>query len=125
MTELGSMNPANPWEATLTLIKSRVAINTFQCWFAPTRFLGTQGTAIRVLLPTDTFFKVLTHTYGEIIKVCLPKEYDSVRYEIGPDYPTIFTERDIIAPGLLLLRRAEELEEIARQLRNLAERVYP
>jgi hypothetical protein len=57
-----------------------------------------------------------------------PTNRTSITYaaDLGfAEAPTIFTERDIIAPGLLLLRRAEELEEIARQLRNLAERVYP
>lgn len=119
MTEL---NPANPWEAVLTLIKARVSINTFKTWFSPTRYIGTDGPAIRVLIPTDTFFKVLVNTYGETIKNCLPEHYASVRYEIGPDY---FADNKHIAPGILIIRHAEELEEIARQLRNLAERAYP
>jgi chromosomal replication initiation ATPase DnaA len=122
MTEL---NPADPWEATPNVLKARVSINTYQSWFSPTRFLRTDRSVIYVLVPTDTFVKVLSRTYGEIIKVCLPKDYDTFKFEIGPENAHVFTERDHTAPGLTLIRKAEELEEIARQLRNLAGRVYP
>jgi chromosomal replication initiation ATPase DnaA len=119
------LDPSNPWEVALAQMKARVSINTYTTWFSPTRFLRAQEGTLHVLVPSMVFVEVLTRTYGEVVKTCLPKECRRVAYEVGADYPLPFAVRDRTAPGLLLIRRAEELEEIARQLRNLAERVYP
>jgi hypothetical protein len=59
MSAMTELNAANPWEATLANIKSRVSINTFCTWFSPTRF-GERAGRESMSFSTETFAAVLT-----------------------------------------------------------------
>src|SRR5262249_49899245 len=56
------------WDKFLDRVKSRVSLNTFTTWFAPTRLNRADGDTIYVQIPTVVFRQVLTRTYGEIIR---------------------------------------------------------
>jgi chromosomal replication initiator protein len=56
------------WDKFLERVKSRVSLNTFTTWFAPTRLNRADGETIYVQIPTVVFRQVLTRTYGEIIR---------------------------------------------------------
>ncbi|HYK40331.1 MAG TPA: chromosomal replication initiator protein DnaA, partial [Candidatus Eremiobacteraceae bacterium] len=56
------------WDKFLERVKSRVSLNTFTTWFAPTRLNRADGDTIYVQIPTVVFRQVLTRTYGEIIR---------------------------------------------------------
>ncbi len=56
------------WDKFLERVKSRVSLNTFTTWFAPTRLNRVEGETIFVQIPTVVFRQVLTRTYGEIIR---------------------------------------------------------
>ena len=60
--------PFNPWDKFLDSVKSRVSINTFNTWFAPTRLNRVEGDTLFVQIPSTVFRNVLTRTYGEIVK---------------------------------------------------------
>jgi len=59
---------AGMWDKFLERVKTRVSLNTFTTWFAPTRLNRTEGETIFVQIPTVVFRQVLTRTYGEIIR---------------------------------------------------------
>jgi chromosomal replication initiator protein len=59
---------AGMWDKFLERVKSRVSLNTFTTWFAPTRLNRADGETIYVQIPTVVFRQVLTRTYGEIIR---------------------------------------------------------
>src|SRR3981189_3057584 len=56
------------WDKFLERVESRVSLNTFTTWFAPTRLNRVEGETIFVQIPTVVFRQVLTRTYGEIIR---------------------------------------------------------
>jgi len=56
------------WDKFLDRVKSRVSLNTFTTWFAPTRLNHTDGDTVYIQIPTVVFRQVLTRTYGEIIR---------------------------------------------------------
>src|SRR5690348_8334247 len=56
------------WDKFLERVKSRVSLNTFTTWFAPTRLSRVDGDTIYIQIPTVVFRQVLTRTYGEIIR---------------------------------------------------------
>src|SRR5215471_5157151 len=56
------------WDKFLERVKSRVSLNTFTTWFAPTRLNRADGDTVYVQIPTVVFRQVLTRTYGEIIR---------------------------------------------------------
>src|ERR1700727_3322797 len=60
--------PINSWDKFLERVKSRVSINTFNTWFAPTRLNRVEGDTLFVQIPSTVFRNVLTRTYGEIVK---------------------------------------------------------
>jgi chromosomal replication initiator protein len=60
--------PINSWDKFLERVKSRVSINTFNTWFAPTRLNRAEGDTLFVQIPSTVFRNVLTRTYGEIVK---------------------------------------------------------
>src|SRR5579859_2902995 len=59
---------AGMWDKFLERVKTRVSLNTYTTWFAPTRLNRTEGDTIFVQIPTAVFRQVLTRTYGEIIR---------------------------------------------------------
>ena len=56
------------WDKFLERVKSRVSMNTFTTWFAPTRLNRLEGDTLYVQIPSVVFRQVLTRTYGEIIR---------------------------------------------------------
>jgi chromosomal replication initiator protein len=60
--------PVNSWDKFLERVKSRVSINTFNTWFQPTRISRTEGENLYVQVPSPVFRRVLSRTYGDIIK---------------------------------------------------------
>jgi len=70
---------ANTWERFLEYVKPRVNPHTFSTWFQPTRLERVEGETLFVRVPKPMFRRVLTQTYGEIVKAVLnqigmPKE---------------------------------------------------
>jgi len=61
----------NPWEKLLHLVEKRVSPHTFTTWFQPTRLDRADAGKYVVRIPTPVFRKVLTQTYGEIVKAVL------------------------------------------------------
>ena len=61
----------NPWEKLLYLVEKRVSPHTFTTWFQPTRLERTDAGKYVIRIPTPVFRKVLTQTYGEIVKAVL------------------------------------------------------
>src|SRR5438105_8842373 len=59
---------AGMWDKFLERVKSRVSLNTFTTWFAPTRLNRTDSDTVYIQIPTIVFRQVLTRTYGEIIR---------------------------------------------------------
>src|SRR5215475_8984319 len=59
---------AGMWDKFLERVKTRVSLNTYTTWFAPTRLNRVEGETIFVQIPTAVFRQVLTRTYGEIIR---------------------------------------------------------
>jgi chromosomal replication initiator protein len=58
----------NPWDKFLERVKSRVSINTFCTWFQPTRLNRAEGDTLYIQVPNAVFRRVLTQTYGDIVK---------------------------------------------------------
>ncbi|HYA97512.1 MAG TPA: DnaA/Hda family protein, partial [Methylomirabilota bacterium] len=65
----------NIWEKFLEHVKPRVNSNTYATWFQPTRLERVEDKVLHVLVPKPVFRRVLTQTYGEIVK--------AVFHEIG------------------------------------------
>jgi chromosomal replication initiator protein len=61
----------NVWEKLLHLVEKRVSPHTFATWFQPTRLERAESGKYIVRIPTPVFRKVLTQTYGEIVKAVL------------------------------------------------------
>ena len=61
----------NTWDRFLELVKPRVNPNTYSTWFAPTRLERVEGETLFVRVPKAMFRRVLTQTYGEIVKAVL------------------------------------------------------
>ena len=82
------------WDKFLDRVKSRVSLNTFTTWFAPTRLNHTDGDTVYIQIPTVVFRQVLTRTYGEIIR--------AVFHELGmPSLKVqyVCTEEDAAPPA--------------------------
>jgi len=62
---------ANTWERFLEYVKPRVNPHTFSTWFQPTRLERVEGETLFVRVPKPMFRRVLTQTYGEIVKAVL------------------------------------------------------
>ena len=85
----------NPWEKLLQLVQRRVNPHTFNTWFQPTRLERSDPDTFLVRIPTPVFRKVLTHTYGEIVKAVLHEsgmpnhrvEYICTEEEAAPVVP--------------------------------------
>ncbi len=56
------------WDKFLSLVKSRVSVNTYTTWFQPTRLSRADGDTLHVQIPSIVFRQVLTRTYGGIVK---------------------------------------------------------
>ncbi len=61
----------NTWEKFLEHVRPRVNPHTFSTWFQPTQLERTEGNTLFVRVPKPTFRRVLSQTYGEIIKAVL------------------------------------------------------
>jgi chromosomal replication initiator protein len=61
----------NTWEKFLDHVKPRVNTNTYSTWFQPTRLDRIESGTIYVQVPKVVFRRVLTQTYGEIVKAVL------------------------------------------------------
>ncbi len=61
----------NAWEKVLQHLQRRVNPTTFSTWFQPTRLERAEGGKYFVRIPRPVFRKVLTQTYGEIVKAVL------------------------------------------------------
>src|SRR5438552_19131887 len=72
---------AGMWDKFLERVKSRVSLNTFTTWFAPTRLNRTDGDTVYIQIPTIDFRQVLTRTYGESIR--------AVFHEVGMPSPIV------------------------------------
>ena len=73
-TQLGR-EVTNAWDNFLEHVKSRISINTYTTWFQPTRLSRAEGETLFVQIPNAVFRRVLTRTYGDIVK--------AVFHEIG------------------------------------------
>ena len=62
---------ANVWERFLEHVKPRVNPHTYSTWFQPTRLERVEGGTLFVRIPKLMFRRVLTQTYGEIVKAVL------------------------------------------------------
>src|SRR5947207_6383470 len=88
---------AGMWDKFLERVKSRVSLNTFTTWFAPTRLNRTDGDTVYIQIPTIVFRQVLTRTYGEIIRAVLHElgmptlkvQYVCTEEEAAPPPPPI------------------------------------
>jgi chromosomal replication initiator protein len=61
----------NAWEKVLSHLQRRVNPTTYSTWFRPTRLERTEADKYFVRIPRPVFRKVLTQTYGEIVKAVL------------------------------------------------------
>ncbi|MBZ5538993.1 MAG: chromosomal replication initiator protein DnaA [Acidobacteriia bacterium] len=64
-------NAINTWDKFLEHVKPRVNTNTFSTWFQPTRLERVENGTLFVHVPKVVFRRVLTQTYGEIVKAVL------------------------------------------------------
>jgi chromosomal replication initiator protein len=64
-------NAINTWDKFLEHVKPRVNTNTFSTWFQPTRLERVENGTLFVQVPKVVFRRVLTQTYGEIVKAVL------------------------------------------------------
>jgi chromosomal replication initiator protein len=64
-------NATNTWERFLEHVKPRVNTNTYSTWFQPTRLERFENGTLYVQVPKVVFRRVLTQTYGEIVKAVL------------------------------------------------------
>src|SRR5579872_2009369 len=58
----------NIWDKVLQHTERRVNPHSFATWFRPTRQERAEGDHVVVRVPTRTFCKRLTETYGELLK---------------------------------------------------------
>ncbi len=81
------------WDRVLTILKPRVGIGPFDTWFRPTRFLGRQGTTIKVRVPNEMFAEWLRTQYLADIRSALGEagfgEIANIEFQTpgGPDGP--------------------------------------
>ncbi len=61
-------NSAMTWDKFLEHLKPRVNSNTYSTWFQPTRLDRFENGTFFVQVPKVVFRRVLTQTYGEIVK---------------------------------------------------------
>jgi len=61
----------NLWDKVLQHAERRVNPHSFSTWFRPTRLQSATDDGLVVRVPSQTFSKRLTHTYGELLKAVL------------------------------------------------------
>lgn len=59
------------WNAAVSRIRETLPAREYRIWFAPTRFLGVDGDAIRILVPNRTFVAKLENGYGALLRETL------------------------------------------------------
>ena len=59
------------WNAAISRIRETLPAREYRTWFAPTRFLGSDDGAIRILVPNRTFVAKLENGYGALLRETL------------------------------------------------------
>lgn len=59
------------WNQAVSRIRETLPAREYRIWFAPTRFLGVDGDAIRILVPNRTFVAKLENGYGALLRETL------------------------------------------------------
>ncbi len=75
------------WIQFQEAIKKRFSRNTYATWFEPLVFERQEGNRLIVTVPDEVFIRILTKTYGNVVKAVL---YEIGHQEIEFEY---FTEK--------------------------------